>query len=114
MSMSEALLTCSPTICADTSSAISSPESADGVTRSDSPDGLMTDLFGQALAPVSHSASPARSVAAQMSDTYGLRSSVSSVSAALQQSLANRLAALLDSRGSTMFALTWKAINTPL
>jgi hypothetical protein len=31
----------------------------------------------------------------------------------LQQSLANRLQALLASRGSTMYALTWKAVATP-
>lgn len=74
----------------------------------------MTDLFGLVLAPVSHSQPPGLSVAAKMSGTYGLRSSVSSASAILQQSLANRLAELLDSHGSTMFALTWKAIRTPL
>jgi hypothetical protein len=73
----------------------------------------MTDLFGQALAPVSRSAPPASSVAATMSATYGLRSSGSSASAALAASLASRLPALLDSRGSTMFALTWKAQGTP-
>jgi len=49
-----------------------------------------------------------------MSATYGLRGSGSSESAALQQSLANRLAERLDSRGSTMFSLTWKAKATPL
>jgi hypothetical protein len=48
-----------------------------------------------------------------MSATYGLRSSTSSASAALAASLASRLPALLDSRGSTMFALTWKAQATP-
>jgi hypothetical protein len=73
----------------------------------------MTDLFGQVLAPVSRSAPPACSVAATMSATYGLRSSTSSASAALAASLASRLPALLDSRGSTMFALTWKAQATP-
>lgn len=49
-----------------------------------------------------------------MSATYGLRSSGSSASAALQQSLASRLPARLGSRGSTMFAQTWKAQATPL
>lgn len=74
----------------------------------------MTDLFGQALAPASRSAPQASSVAATMSATYGLRSSTSSASAALAASLANRLPALLDSRGSTMFVLIWKAQATPL
>jgi hypothetical protein len=48
-----------------------------------------------------------------MSATYGLRSSGSSQSAALASSLASRLPALLDSHGSIMFALTWKAQATP-
>ena len=74
----------------------------------------MTDLFGQALAPASHSAPRASSVAATMSATYGLRSSASSASAALQASLASRLPALLGSRGSITFALTWKVQATPL
>lgn len=74
----------------------------------------MTDLFGQALAPASRSAPQASSVAATMSATYGLRSSTSSASAALAASLASRLPALLDSRGSITFVLTWKAQATPL
>ena len=74
----------------------------------------MTDLFGQALAPASRSVPQASSVAATMSATYGLRSSTSSESAALAASLASRLPALLDSRGSITFALTWKAQATPL
>lgn len=103
-----------PSTLPDTRNAISSPASADGATRCDSPDGPTTDLCGQALAPVNRSASPAPSVAATMSATYGLRSSVSSASAALQRSLASRLPELLDSHGSTMFALTWKTQVTPL
>ena len=74
----------------------------------------MTDLFGQEVAPASRLAPRASSVAATMSATYGLRSSTSSASAALQRSLANKLPALLDSRGSITFALTWKAQATPL
>jgi hypothetical protein len=74
----------------------------------------MTDLFGQALAPVNLSAPRASSVAATMSATYGLRSSTSSASEALQACLVSRLPELLDSRGSIMFSLTWKAQVTPL
>lgn len=74
----------------------------------------MTDLFGQAVAPVSPLVPQGSSVAQRMSATYGLRSSVSSESASLQQSLANRLQERLDSRGSTMFTLTWKEQVTPL
>ena len=112
--MSEALLTLSLTTSPDTTSATSSPGSVDGVTPCASPDGPMTDLFGRALVPVSPSAPQASSVAARMSATYGLRSAASSASAALQRSLASRLPALLNSRGSTMFSLTWRTIHTPL
>jgi hypothetical protein len=74
----------------------------------------MTDLFGQVLAPASHFQSPASSVAARMSATYGLRSSASSASAALQQCLASRLQARLDTLGGTMWQQTWRAKVTPL
>ena len=97
-----------------TRSAISSSELADGATPCDSPDGATTDLFGQAVARVNRSALPASSVAAQMSATYGLRSSGSSASAALQRCLASRLPEVLGSHGSTMFALTWRTTVTPL
>lgn len=100
--------------CADTSKRTSSLGSADGALPPDSLESPMTDLFGRVVAPASRSASPARSVAATMSATYGLRSSASSASAALQQLLASRLPELLASRGSIMFALTWKAQATPL
>jgi hypothetical protein len=103
----------SPTISEAMPNATSSPESADGVMHSDSPDGPMIDLFGQEVAPVSRSVLQASSVAATMSATYGLRSSASSASVRLQQSLANRLQERLALRGSTMFALTWKAQATP-
>lgn len=86
----------------------------DGALRYGLQAGPMTDLFGQEVAHASHSAPRASSVAAKMSATYGLRSSGSSESAALQAYLASRLPALLDSRGSIMFALTWKAKATPL
>lgn len=100
--------------CEATHSATSSPESADGAQPCGLQDGPMTDLFGQALAPASRSARQATSVAATMSATYGLRSSTSSASAALQRSLASRLPALVDLPGGTMWRLTWKAKTTPL
>lgn len=112
--MNEASSMSNLTTSEDSLSAISSPESEDGVTHCALPDGQMTDLSGQAVVHVSRSASPASSVAQKMADTYGLRSSASSESVSLQQYLASRLQALLDSRGSTMFALTWKTQVTPL
>ena len=93
--------------------AISLQASEVGATPCGLQDGPTTDLFGQALAPASLSAPPAISVAAQMSATYGLRSSTSSASAALQESLANKLPALLDTPGGTMWRQTWKAKATP-
>ncbi len=73
----------------------------------------MTDLFGQALAPVSRSVLPAKAMSSQMSATYGRSGSNSSASAALSLSLASRLQARTRLLGSTMFALTWKARVTP-
>jgi len=49
-----------------------------------------------------------------MSATYGLRSSGSSASAALQASLVSKLPELLASRGLTMWQQTWKTQVTPL
>jgi hypothetical protein len=112
--MSEASSKSSPPTCVDTTSATSSPASEDGVTPSDLQDGPMTDLFGQALVPANPSRSQGGSVAQQMSATYGLRSAVSSASAALQHSWASKLQERLDTRGGTMFTLTWKAQATPL
>ena len=97
-----------------TSNATSLQASEGGATPCGLLGGPMTDLFGQEVAHASPSARQATSVAAKMSATYGLRSSTSSESAALAASLANRLPALLDSRGSITFALTWKAQATPL
>lgn len=48
-----------------------------------------------------------------MSATYGLRSSTSSASAALEQSLASRLPELLGTPGGITWQQTWKAKATP-
>lgn len=100
--------------CEATHNATSLPGSADGAQ----PFGLLTgqtaDLFGQEVARASPSARSAQAAPLATSATYGLRSSTSSASAALQASLASRLPGLLDSRGSTMYSLTWKAQATPL
>ena len=94
-------------------SATSSPASADGATPCDSQVSPMTDLFGRAVVHASPSAPQASSVATKMSATYGLRSSTSSASAALELSLASRLQALLDTPGGTMWRQTWKLQVTP-
>ena len=94
-------------------SATSLPESAVGVSPSVWRDGPTRDLFGQEAAPASRSAWQEKARPAKTGGIYGLRSSTSSASAALQASLANKLPALLEGRGSTMFSLTWKVQATP-
>ena len=97
----------------DTGSAISSPASAAGLTRSGSPAGPTTPKSG--LAPVLVSRFRARASDAVMptSDTSGPLFTASSPSAALQRSLENRLRARMGASGSPEFALTWKHWDMP-
>jgi hypothetical protein len=96
---------------ADTASAISSPASADGRSRFDSPDGQTTDLFG----PVPHlanlSARQAEELGLLTSGTYGPLTSISSRSSALQDSMESRLRRLLT--GSVSCEVIWKRWITP-
>jgi hypothetical protein len=111
--MSEASLISTPEKYQASLNAISSPESEDGQKLCASPNGQITDLFGQALAPVSPGATPGKVRAILTSATYGRHGFGSSASAALQLSLASRLQELMAWRGSTAFSLTWKTIRTP-
>jgi len=95
-----------------TRNATSSPASADGHSPCDSQDGQTTDLFGQALAPASHSASQANSVAATMSATSGPSSSGSSASADRPLYSANKSAARLGSDGYLLRVRTCKRCAT--
>lgn len=95
----------------DTASVISSPGLAGGRSPCASPDGPMTDLFGQDLAPANHSPSPARKRDSTTKGTYGPTGNGLSPSDALQQSLENRLRVRL--RGSPWCAVIWKPWNTP-
>ncbi len=101
------------TICADTRSAISSPGSASGPTRSGAPDGPTISPCGPALAPASLSARQAKELGLLTSGTYGRPGSTSSASADLQSCLESRLRARLSSLGSTLYKLTWKVWVTP-
>jgi hypothetical protein len=92
----------------------SSPASADGPTRSDSPGSPMTPTSGLAHAPVSLSAKRARGAEHATLDIFGRHGSHSSRSVALQSSLESRLRAATASRGSTLFSLTWNDAVTPL
>ena len=113
MSMSAASSTFCPATLTATLNATSSPGSADGPTRCDSPVGPTSGTYGRVPAPVSLSARQAKAGGLLTSGTYGPRSSISSKSASLQLSLANRLQARTASRGSTLFKLTWKERVTP-
>ena len=95
-------------------SAISLRELGDGRLHSETRDGVMTDLFGRevVLAPPSQPAEKARGLMTLA--TSGRIGIDSSASAALQQSLENRLMERLDTDGSTLFNLTWKRKSTPL
>lgn len=78
----------------------------------------MNDLFGQAPAPASHTASEALPMAARkasaMKGIYGRISSGSSESTNLTRSLANKYLRQLDGAGGTKPLWTWKAKRTPV
>jgi len=111
--MSEALQTCDRQISLDIRSVISSPASVDGATRSDSPAGPMLGPYGPDPALASLSRKQVAALAQQTNATFGPYGAISFSSAALQQSLVSRLRARLQSSGSTLFKLTWKADVTP-
>lgn len=112
--MNEALKKLNQTTCEDSHNAISLPALGSGVTRSDSPVGPMTDLFGQVVAPVLVSQPPAKAKGLKTLATSGLVGLASSASQDLQRSLESRLIKQLDSAGSTLFKQTWKRRVTPL
>ena len=95
----------------DSASVTSSPESADGHTRSDLQDGPMTGPCGPAPARANLSARQAREKGLLTIATFGLCSGGSSHSAGLQRSLESRLRAALAASGSEEYALTWKHWN---
>lgn len=92
----------------DSTSATSSPASADGPTPSASQAGPTTGLFGQVVAPASRSAQRAVETPLTTKGTYGPSSRGSSASAELQWSLENRLRQRMAAYGSPEYALTWK------
>ena len=109
--MSEALPTFDQMTFEGFGSAISSPGSGDGPTRSGSPAGLTTGPSGPAPAPASRSARRGSGKGSTIPGTSGPSSVGSSASIALTESLASRLAARLP--GSTLYAETWKEKATP-
>ena len=95
-------------------SAISSPGSADGVSRSDSLDGLTIELSGPVPARVNRSRQQVGVKAKTTSVISGLSGIRSSRSADLQSSLANRLVEVLRWPGWTAWRMTWRVTVTPL
>lgn len=96
-----------------TRSVISSPGSADGPTRSGSPDGQTTNPSGPAPVRVSRFRARDSEKAMPTNDTSGPLFTASSISAALQRSLENRLLEKTDLNGSPEFVLISKVIDMP-
>ena len=94
----------------DTHNATGSEALAPGLTRSDKPDGRMTDPSGPGAARANHFQYQEAAKDSMMTDTYGQSLTASSRSAALQQSLESKLAERLEWRGSTMYKLTLKRV----
>ena len=84
-----------------------------GPTLFGSLDGPTTDPSGRARARASRSVTQEKEEASTTSATSGLCSPPSSATIDLTSSLASRFRARTDSRGSTLFALTWKERDTP-
>jgi hypothetical protein len=112
--MSEALKKLNQKTSKDSRNAISSPVLESGPTCSDLLAGPMTDLFGQAVAPVQVSQQRAKAKGLKTLAISGLVGLASSASQDLQQSLESKLIKQLDSAGSTLFKQTWKRRVTPL
>ena len=96
-----------------TTNAISSPESAAGLSPCDGPDLKTPEESGPAPVPVSRFRALAKDRATPMSGTCGPLFTASSPSAVLQRSLESKLRARMDANGSPEFALTWKTWDMP-
>ena len=99
--------------CAVTHNVTSSLELASGAMRCDLLDGQMTGQSGQEVAPANPLASLEQEQEPLTNATSGPLGSISSASAALTLSLANKLKRQLDTDGLTLFKLTWKEKTTP-
>lgn len=92
-----------------TLSATSLPASADGQLPCDSQDGRMTDLSGQAPAPVSPSPQREIKKVKKTKGTSGQSGANLLPKSSLQLSLESKLQVLFPTDGSTECTLTWKA-----
>src|SRR5690606_27410609 len=82
--------------------------SESGATHCGSQDGQMTSLSGPEAALANLSARQAKELGLMMSGTCGLIGNGSSRSATLQSCLESRLRVKTQTRGSTLYKLTWK------
>jgi hypothetical protein len=111
--MSDQLPMFEPTNSPDTPSAISSPGSISGPTRSGLRGGRTTSKSGPAPVPANPSAQPAKAKRSTTKGIFGQTSFDSSKHDDLSFALASRLRPLTDSLGSTLFNLTWTVRVTP-
>jgi len=100
-------------ICADMPNVISSLELGSGAMPCAALGGATISEYGPALALANLSARQAKEMGLMMSGICGRHGSNSSRSAALIESLANRLRQRTASLGSTLYTLTWKQRVTP-
>jgi hypothetical protein len=105
--------TCSQATSADSASAISSPASADGPTRSDSPAGPTITTAGPGPVRVSRFRALDNDKAMSIDAISGPLFIGSSPSAVLQWSLESRLRARTDVNGSPEYVLMWKHWDMP-
>ena len=109
--MNGTFATCLQAILAGTTSATSSPGSADGPWPFDWRGGPRTAPCGPDPVPASRSARQAEALGLLTSGTCGQHSTTLSASAALQQPLESKLTTLVI--GSILYRLTWKHKATP-
>lgn len=97
----------------DLPNATFSPGSESGRIPCASQDGQTINPSGQGHVRASLSARQAKAMGLLTSGTFGPTSSISSASADLSMSLANRLQQVTQTHGSTLYKLTWKEWDTP-
>lgn len=93
--------------------AISSQESAAGLSPCNSQESVTKQDYGREVRRASRSALPENSSGNSTHGTSRQSSSTSSASAALQSSLGSRLRQQLQNRGCAIYKLTWKEKTTP-
>lgn len=101
-------------MCVNLLSAISSQGLAGGRMPYNLQAGIQQDLFGQQVVLANRFRAQVCDEENLTTDTCGQHCSLSSESASLQRSLANKLWEMTDLNGSVQYSLTWKALDMPL